>query len=64
MVLGGQMKLFDELWEHLSDMNVEWHLCGGFAIDAYLGYKIRKHKDLDITVSLHDMRVCIQYFKV
>lgn len=57
------MKLLDDLCNHLYDMNVEWHLCGGFAIDAYLGKITRKHKDIDITVSFDDMRACIQYLK-
>lgn len=38
-------------------------LCGGFAIDAYLGKVTRKHKDIDITVSFHDMIECIRYLK-
>jgi hypothetical protein len=49
------MKLFNELSEYLSDMNVEWHLCGVFAIDAYLGKITRKHKDLDITASFDNI---------
>lgn len=49
------MKLLDELREHLSDLKVQWHLCGGHAIDAYLGKETRKHKDLDITVSFEGM---------
>lgn len=53
------MKLFNELSEHLSGMNVGWYLCGGFAIDAIT----RKHKDVDITVSFNDMKECIQYLK-
>lgn len=57
------MKLFNELSEHLSDINVEWYLCGGFAIDAYLGKITRKHKDLDITVSFDNMKECIHYLK-
>lgn len=57
------MKLFNELSEHLCGMNVGWYLCGGFAIDAYLGNITRKHKDLDITVSFNDMKDCIQYLK-
>jgi len=57
------MKLFHELSEHLSGMNVEWYLCGGFAIDAYLGNITRKHKDIDITVSFDNIKDCIQYLK-
>lgn len=57
------MKLFNEISEHLSGMDIEWYLCGGFAIDAYLGNITRKHKDIDITVSFNDMKECIQYLK-
>lgn len=57
------MKLLNELCEHLFSMNVGWYLCGGFAIDAYLGNITRKHKDVDITVSFNDMKECIQYLK-
>lgn len=45
------MKLLDDLYNHLYDMKVDWHLCGGFAIDVFLGEITRKHKDKDITVS-------------
>lgn len=58
-----KVKLFNELSEHLSGLNVEWHLCGGFAIDAYLRKITRKHKDVDITVSFENMKECIQYLK-
>ncbi|MDU5080427.1 nucleotidyltransferase domain-containing protein [uncultured Tissierella sp.] len=57
------MKLLDDLCNHLYDMDVEWYLCGGFAIDVFLGSITRKHKDIDITVSFDDMEVCIQYLK-
>jgi len=59
-----KMKLLSELSEHLSGLKVEWHLCGGFAIDAYLGKVTRKHKDVDITVSFKDMMECIRYLKL
>ena len=55
------MVLINELREYLSGLNAEWHLCGGFAIDAYLGKRTRKHKDIDITVSFNDMQECIRY---
>lgn len=58
------MKLLNELCDHLSGLNVEWHLCGGFAIDAYLGNITRRHKDVDITVSFDNMKECIQYLKI
>ncbi|MBU5427460.1 hypothetical protein KQI41_13795 [Tissierella pigra] len=57
------MKLLDDLYNHLEDMDVEWHLCGGFAIDVFLGQITRTHKDIDITVSFDDMEKCIQHLK-
>ncbi len=57
------MKLINDLCEHLAGINIDWHLCGGYAIDAYIGKKTRKHKDLDITVSFDDMLKCIGYLK-
>lgn len=58
-----KMKLLDDLCNHLHDIDVDCHLCGEFAIDAYLGEITRKHKDIDITVCFDDMKVCIQYLK-
>jgi hypothetical protein len=34
-----------------------WALCGGWAIDAWLGRKTRDHLDLDITTLIEDGRV-------
>lgn len=55
--------LIYKLRTHLEDMKIPWHLCGGFAIDKYLGKKTRDHKDIDITVSKNDMHECTQYLK-
>jgi len=60
---GDKRKLINELSKHLSGLNAEWHLCGGFVIDVYLGKITRKHKDIDITVSFDDMIECIKYLK-
>jgi len=57
------MKLIEDLCEHLAGMDIDWHLCGGYAIDAYIGEETRKHKDLDITVNYDDMKECIEYLK-
>jgi Aminoglycoside-2''''-adenylyltransferase. len=57
------MKLIEDLCEHLAGINIDWHLCGGYAIDAYIGKETRQHKDLDITVSFDDMKECIEYLK-
>ncbi|MFZ5967076.1 MAG: nucleotidyltransferase domain-containing protein [Bacillota bacterium] len=57
------MKLLQDLCEHLHDININWYLCGGFAIDVYLGKSTRNHKDLDITIRFEDMIGCIEYLK-
>lgn len=57
------MELIYELRNHLSELNIQWQLCGGFAIDAYLGRITRHHKDLDISISFNKMKICIEYFK-
>lgn len=57
------VKLIEELCEHLSGLKIDWHLCGGLALDVYLGRITRRHKDLDITVNFDDMRECIGYLK-
>ncbi len=49
------VKLLNELSDHLYGLNVEWYICGGFAIDAYLGNITGNHKDVDITVSFDNM---------
>lgn len=47
-----KMKLLEDLKKELSSISFEWHLCGGFALDIFLGKLTRKHKDVNITVIL------------
>jgi hypothetical protein len=35
----------------LRDMRCEWYVCGGWAIDLYLGRVTRAHKDVDISIA-------------
>ncbi len=55
--------LLTTLSKHLADLDVNWHLCGGFAIDVYVGRQTRSHKDLDITVAFDDADRCIDYLQ-
>ncbi len=55
--------LLTALKEHLAGLDVLWHLCGGFAIDVYVGIQTRPHKDLDITVAFDDADRCIDYLQ-
>ena len=57
------MELIYELKEHLKDLNIQWQLCGGLAIDVYLGKETRKHKDIDISISFEDIKTCVEFLK-
>ncbi len=40
--------------EVMSSFTQPWALCGGWAIDAWLGRQTREHGDVDITVCIQD----------
>lgn len=42
-------------------MDIQYAICGGSAIDIFVGYKTRPHKDLDVAVFYHDRDKIIQY---
>ena len=42
--------------ELMSTFRAPWALCGGWAIDAWLGRNIRDHADVDISVFIQDQR--------
>jgi hypothetical protein len=35
----------------LGDLRCEWQVCGGWAIDLYLGRVTRAHKDIDVSIA-------------
>ena len=39
-----------------------WFLCGGWAVDAWLGRQTRDHLDVDIAVFHHDQRAVFEHF--
>ena len=39
-----------------------WALCGGWAVDAWLGRVTREHGDIDVTVFFDDERAVFQHF--
>lgn len=39
-----------KLFSYLSNINLDWAVCGGDAIDMFVGRKTRDHKDIDIAV--------------
>jgi hypothetical protein len=38
----------------LGDLRCEWYVCGGWALDLFLGRVTRAHKDVDIAVARRD----------
>jgi len=43
----------------LRGLEAPWFLCGGWAIDAWLGEQTRHHSDVDIAVFHHDQRAIL-----
>lgn len=48
------MDLISQLNTYMINMGVDYAICGGHAIDLFLGYKTRPHKDLDVAVFWDD----------
>lgn len=54
---GRGLKGFDEVEKVgalLRDLRCEWYVCGGWALDLFLGRVTRSHKDVDIAVARRD----------
>jgi hypothetical protein len=46
----------------LAGFDAAWFLCGGWAVDAWLGRQTRHHGDVDIAIFHHDQRAIIKHF--
>src|SRR2546422_8238816 len=47
--------------EFMSAFLAPWAICGGWAIDAWLGHQTRDHADVDISVLADDQRVLFDH---
>jgi hypothetical protein len=47
--------------ELMSTFRPRWFLCGGWAVDAWVGHQTRDHGDLDITVFHDDQRAIFEH---
>jgi hypothetical protein len=45
----------------LSGLGVNWFLCGGWAVDAWLGQQTRDHADVDVSVFHCDQRAIFDH---
>ena len=55
--------LIVEANELLRGQAFEYAVCGGFAIDLFLGYESRKHGDIDILAYWKDRNAIIEYMQ-
>ena len=47
--------------ETMSGYPAHWVLCGGWAVDAWLGGETREHGDIDITIFNDDARALYEH---
>ncbi len=55
--------LLEKAVKLLKGQNFEYAICGGFAIDLFLGYESRKHGDIDILAYWKDRNSIILYMQ-
>lgn len=53
--------LIEQARAFLADPGFDWYICGGGAIDVFLGKPTRIHKDLDIAVFWEDRNAIIAF---
>ena len=47
--------------ELMSTYGAQWSLCGGWAVDAWLGRQTREHGDIDVSVFVQDQRALFEH---
>lgn len=47
----------------MSAFGPSWALCGGWAVDAWLGKETREHGDVDLTIFLEDQLAVFEYLR-
>ncbi len=56
--------VIDNVGRLLSDLNCRWCFCGGWAIDLFLGFNTRVHKDIDVAILRTDQHVVWTFLNV
>lgn len=54
--------MLDELKNIMDSIGVKWAVCGGDAIDLFVGQQTRAHKDIDVAVFWEDREQIISAF--
>src|SRR5687768_12725335 len=47
----------------MNDYEKSWGICGGWAIDVFLGKQSRQHKDIDLFIWRDEQLYAQKYFK-
>jgi hypothetical protein len=53
-------KIISQAYAFLNNRGFDWSICGGAAIDLFLGRQTRTHKDLDVAVFWEDRNAIIK----
>ena len=56
-----QNQLLEKLKNFMAESQFRWALCGGFALDLFLGRNIRPHGDIDLCVLEEDREAAKNY---
>ena len=54
-------RLVNNTWKLLQNVDFDWLICGGFAIDLFCGEKTRNHIDIDVCVFWENRDGIIEY---
>ena len=55
------MVLVHQLNQFMASIKIDYAICGGHAIDLFLGKKTRSHKDLDVAVFWKDRDIIVRH---
>ena len=55
------MDIIKELNDFVKQIGIDYAICGGHAIDLFIGRKTRPHKDLDLAVFWEDRNKIVQF---
>lgn len=47
----------------MNNFDISWSIAGGWAISIFIGYEIRKHKDIEIAILRRDQLALQRYLK-
>jgi hypothetical protein len=58
-----QFSSIEKIAALLRDLRCEWYVCGGWAVDLFLGRVTRAHKDVDVSIARGSQLEVREYLK-